>query len=236
MAARRGGWPRARGGAGYRESAMAKIFSGAARVWVARIVEPVARGLVRLGISPDAVTLLGTLGAVAGAVWFGTRGQLLAGALVVAAFAVTDMLDGAMARARGYSSRFGAVLDSTMDRVTDGAIFGAVAYWYATTGERPTLAAALLCLVAGQLVSYVKARAQGAGLDCDVGLVERPERLVLVGLGAVASGLGVGWALPAALWLLAILSLVTVAQRMLYVRRADRRDQPRRQPRAEGGR
>ena len=200
---------------------MAKIFSGAARVGAARIVDPAARGLLRLGISPDAVTLAGTAGAVAGAVWFGTRGQLLAGALVVAAFALTDMLDGAMARARGHSTRFGAMLDSTMDRVADGAIFGAVAYWYATLDELPTLAAALLALVAGQLVSYVKARAQSVGIDCDVGLVERPERLVLVGLGAVASGLGVGWALPAALWLLAILSLVTVVQRVVHVRRAE---------------
>jgi CDP-diacylglycerol--glycerol-3-phosphate 3-phosphatidyltransferase len=213
---------------------MAKIFSGAARVGVARIVEPVARGLLRLGVSPDAVTLLGTLGVVAGAVWFGTRGQLLAGALVVAGFAATDMLDGAMARARGYSTRFGALLDSTMDRVADGAILGAVAYWYATVGDRPTLAAALVGLVAGQIVSYVKARAQSVGIDCDVGLLERPERLVLLGLGALASGLGVGWALPAALWLLAVLSLVTVAQRVVHVRRADS-GLPRR-PRAEGER
>lgn len=202
---------------------MAKIFSGAARIGVARIVDPAARTLLRLGISPDAMTLAGTAGAVAGALWFGTRGQLLVGALVVAAFALTDMLDGAMARARGYSTRFGALLDSAMDRVVDGAIFGSVVYWYATQGERPTLAAALIALVAGQLVSYVKARAQSVGIDCDVGLVERPERLLLVGLGAVAGGLGVGWALPAALWLLAILSLVTVVQRVVHVRQAEHR-------------
>lgn len=204
---------------------MAKIFSGAARVGAARLVDPVARSLLRLGVSPDAVTLLGTLGVVAGALGFGARGEILAGSLIVAGFALVDMVDGAMARARGFSTRFGALLDSTMDRVADGAIFGAIGYWYATEGESPTVAAALVCLVAGQVVSYVKARAQSVGIGCDVGLVERPERLVLVGLGALATGLGVGWALPVALWLLAILSLVTVVQRVLHVRRADRRDE-----------
>lgn len=200
---------------------MAKIFSGAARVGMARFVDPLARGLLRLGVSPDAVTLLGTAGVLAGAIGFGARGEILLGAVVVAGFAAVDMVDGAMARARGFSTRFGALLDSTMDRVADGAIFGAIAYWYASTGESPTVAAALICLVAGQVVSYVKARAQSVGIDCDVGLVERPERLVLVGLGAVATGLGLGGALPAALWLLAILSLVTAAHRVVHVRRVD---------------
>jgi CDP-diacylglycerol--glycerol-3-phosphate 3-phosphatidyltransferase len=207
---------------------MAKIFSGAARIGSARIVDPVARTLLRIGISPDAVTVLGTLGAVAAALWFGTRGEFLVGSLIVLGFALVDMVDGAMARARGYGTRFGALLDSTMDRVADGAVFGAIVYWYATREEAPTVAAGLLCLVASQVISYVKARAQSVGIDCDVGLVERPERLVLVGLGAVPTGLGVGWALPAALWLLAVLSLVTVAQRVLHVRREDRRTRPER--------
>jgi CDP-diacylglycerol--glycerol-3-phosphate 3-phosphatidyltransferase len=210
------------GAAGYRESAMAKIFSGPARVGMARVVDPVARGLLRLGVSPDAVTVLGTVGVLAGAIGFGARGYLLAGTLVVAGFAAVDMVDGAMARARGYSTRFGALLDSTMDRVADGAIFGSMAYWYATVGEPPTVAAALVSLVAGQVVSYVKARAQSIGIACEVGLVERPERLLLVGLGALVTALGVSWALPAALWLLAILSLVTVAQRVLHVRGVER--------------
>jgi CDP-diacylglycerol--glycerol-3-phosphate 3-phosphatidyltransferase len=201
---------------------MAKILSGAARAGVGRIADPVARTLLRLGVSPDAVTVFGTAGVVAGAVGFGARGEFVAAVLVVAVFALVDVLDGAMARARGHGTRFGALLDSTMDRLADGAVFGAVAYWYGTTGEPATLAAALICLVAAQVISYVKARAQSVGLDCDVGVAERPERLVLIGIGGLATGLGLGWALPAVLWLLAALSLVTVGQRVVHVHHADR--------------
>jgi CDP-diacylglycerol--glycerol-3-phosphate 3-phosphatidyltransferase len=206
---------------------MAKIFSGAARSGYARIVDPVARGLLRLGISPDTVTVLGTLGVLVGALGFAARGQFVAAVVIVLGFGLVDVVDGAMARARGYSTRFGALLDSTMDRLADGAVLGAVAYWYATRDELPTLAAALICLVASQVISYVKARAQSVGIDCDVGIAERAERLVLLGLGALATGLGVGWALPVALWLLAGLCLITVAQRVLHVRRVDRRGDAR---------
>lgn len=207
----------------YGDSAMARIFSGAARIGVARVIDPLARGLLRLGISPDVVTVVGAAGVAVGALGFGARGELLTGVVIVVVFALVDAIDGAMARARGYSTRFGAFLDSSLDRVADAAVFGAVAYWYATLGEHPTLVAALICLAAAQLVSYVKARAQSVGIDCDVGLAERTERLVLVGLGGVGTGLGVGWALPAALWLLAAASLVTVGQRIVHVYRADRR-------------
>src|SRR5690606_351872 len=161
------------GRADYRESAMAKIFSGAVRVSGARVVDPIGRALLRLGISPDLVTVLGTLGVVAGAVAFGAGGKFLGAALGVAVFAVVDFVDGAMARARGYSTRFGAFLDSTVDRIADGAVLGAVAYWYAGVGETPTLVVTLVCLVASQVISYVKARAQSLGIDCDVGIAER---------------------------------------------------------------
>ena len=208
---------------------MAKIFSGAARIGGARVVDPIGRGLLRLGISPDAVTVLGTLGVIVGAVGFGARGEFLIAALIVGVFGLVDFVDGAMARARGYSTRFGALLDSTMDRVSDGAVLGAIGYWYASIGETPTLVVTLVALVAAQVISYVKARAQSLDLDCDVGLAERAERLVLVGVGGLATGLGVGWALPAAVWLLAILCLITVVQRIVHVRR---QDQARREERA----
>lgn len=201
---------------------MARIFSGAARVGSARIVDPVARTLLRLGVSPDAVTVAGALGVVAAAIGFGARGEFVVGTLLVAAFALIDAVDGAMARVRGHSTRFGALLDSTMDRVADGAIFGVVVYWYASLGELTTVVAALICLVAAEVISYVKARALSIGISCDVGVAERAERLVVVGLGAFLTGLGVGWALPVALWLLVALTLFTVAQRILHVRAAAR--------------
>ncbi|HET6214839.1 MAG TPA: CDP-alcohol phosphatidyltransferase family protein [Micromonosporaceae bacterium] len=201
---------------------MAKIFSVLGKESAARAFDPLARRLVRAGVSPDAVTLVGTAGVLAGA-FLATQGWLVAAVIVVTTSALTDVVDGSMARMRGTPSRFGALLDSTMDRVADGAAFGAVAYWLAVTGDRATLAAALICLVTGQLVSYVKARAEGLGLTANVGLIERFERLVILGIGALLTGFGVGWGLPVALWLLAALSVITVAQRIGHVYRQDRR-------------
>jgi CDP-diacylglycerol--glycerol-3-phosphate 3-phosphatidyltransferase len=199
---------------------MAKIFSVSVRAGMAHIVEPVARALLRAGVSPNAVTVAGTAGVVAAAIGFGARGYLVAGALVVTAFALTDMLDGTMARMRGGSTRFGALLDSSMDRVADSAVFGAVAYWLAVQGDRWGLVAALICLAGGQVVSYVKARAEGLGLTCNVGIAERPERLLTVGVGGMLTGLfGISWGLTAALWVLVVLTVVTIGQRIAHVRR-----------------
>ncbi|MBX6356874.1 MAG: CDP-alcohol phosphatidyltransferase family protein [Micromonosporaceae bacterium] len=202
---------------------MAKIFSVDARAAVAHVIDPVARALLRAGVSPNAVTVAGTVGAVAAAIGFGSQGHFVAGALVVTLFAFTDLIDGTMARLRDStgSRRFGALLDSTMDRIADGAIFGTIVYWFAKQGDEPTVVAGLICLVSGQIVSYVKARAEGLGMGANVGIAERPERLVLVGLGAVVSGAGLDWGLPAALWLLAVLSVVTVGQRVVHVYRLD---------------
>jgi CDP-diacylglycerol--glycerol-3-phosphate 3-phosphatidyltransferase len=202
---------------------MAKILSITSRAGVTRVFEPVARALLRIGISANAVTVAGTVGVLVGAIGFGARGHFVVAVVIVTLSAFTDLIDGVMARASGGSTRFGALLDSSMDRVADGAIFAAVAYWYAVSGDRPTLVAALICLVAGQLVSYVKARAEGLGITCNVGVAERAERLILVGVGGLVTGLGL-WTggLPAALWLLAALSVVTVGQRIAHVYRQDR--------------
>jgi CDP-diacylglycerol--glycerol-3-phosphate 3-phosphatidyltransferase len=200
---------------------MAKIlttFKSGARA----AFDPTGRALVRAGISPDAVTLAGTAGVVVASVIFAARGHLAVAAIVITLCALLDVVDGAMARARGYSTRFGGVLDSTMDRVADGAIFGALAWWLGHDGQDVLAAVTIFCLVGGQVVSYVKARAEGAGLRCDVGIAERLERLVLLGVGGLLDGAGVGWGLGAALWLLAALTLVTITQRLLYVRKQDR--------------
>ncbi|MFV2013156.1 MULTISPECIES: phosphatidylinositol phosphate synthase [unclassified Micromonospora] len=196
---------------------MAKIFRVSVRAGITRVIEPVARGLLGAGISPNAVTVAGTIGVLVGAIGFGARGHLITGLVIVTLSALTDVLDGTMARLRGGSSTFGAFLDSSMDRIADGAIFGSVAYWFAVSGNRAGAVAALICLVAGGIVSYVKARAEGLGMTCNVGVAERAERLILVGVGGLLSGLGVSWGLPAALWLLAALSLVTIWQRIAHV-------------------
>ncbi|HKT04175.1 MAG TPA: CDP-alcohol phosphatidyltransferase family protein [Rugosimonospora sp.] len=202
---------------------MAKIFSVFGRAGLTRVFDPMGRALLRLGVSPDAVTVAGTLGVIVGAVGFAARGHLVIATIVVTLCAFTDMLDGSMARQRGRSGKFGAFLDSTMDRVADGAVFGSIAYWLATQGRYAAVAAALLCLVAGQIISYAKARAESLGMTASVGIAERAERLVLVGLGGLLTGLGVKYAIDVALWLLAALSVFTVAQRMTTVYRQDRR-------------
>jgi CDP-diacylglycerol--glycerol-3-phosphate 3-phosphatidyltransferase len=185
-----------------------------------RVVDPVAAGLLRTGISPDAVTLVGTLGVVLGSLVFFPRGMFFTGTAVVFVFVLTDLLDGAMARQQGRTSSFGAWLDSTCDRVADAAIFSGLVLWFTGGGEDRLLAGvALFCLVAGSLVSYAKARAEGLGLRCDVGLAERAERLILVLLGTLLAGLGLPVALAVALWVLAAASAVTVVQRLLEVRR-----------------
>lgn len=188
---------------------------------VSRVTEPIGRWLVRRGLSPDLVTVVGTAGSVAGALWLIPAGQLTAAALTITVFVLFDLVDGAMARARGTGSGFGGVLDSTCDRIADGGLLAALAWWGLGLGDdRPLGAAALLCLVSGQVISYVKARAEAAGLSAEGGLVERAERLILALGGTLLQGLGVPHALDVALWVLAVLSLVTVAQRMVSVYRS----------------
>jgi CDP-diacylglycerol--glycerol-3-phosphate 3-phosphatidyltransferase len=201
---------------------MAKIFNVSVRAVVARICDPPARALLRAGVSPDAVTLLGTAGVIAGALYFGFTGNFLAGTVIITLSAFTDLIDGAMARARGPAGKFGAFLDSTCDRVADGATFGAVAWWLAVHHRGWGAAAAIVSLVAGQVVSYAKARAESLGMTANVGLVERAERLILIGIGGLLSGFGVTYGLDYTLGVLAVLSIVTIGQRVLAVRAQDR--------------
>lgn len=195
---------------------MAKIFRVSARTALSSVVDPVARALLRVGMTPNAVTVAGTAGVLVGAV-FAARGQLLIALVLVVIFALTDFLDGTMARMKGGSTRFGAFLDSSMDRVADAGIFASLVYYLASEGDRWGMVAALLCLSVGQLVSYVKARAEGLGMTCNVGIAERPERLLSVGVGGLLTIIGFDWGLPAALWILAALSVITVGQRIAHV-------------------
>lgn len=178
--------------------------------------------LVRRGLSPDAVTVMGTLASVVAALTLFTTGHLFVGTLLIWLFVMFDMLDGAMARAQGGGTRFGAVLDATCDRITDGAVFAALTWWAFTLGDsRPLAAAALVCLITSQVTSYAKARAEASGFAAPKGLVERPSRLVIVLVGAGLTGLGLDWAVHVAMYVLAVGSVYTVGQRVLVVRGAE---------------
>jgi CDP-diacylglycerol--glycerol-3-phosphate 3-phosphatidyltransferase len=192
-----------------------------ARALFTKIFTPVARLFLKLGISPDVVTVVGTLGVCVGALAFYPRHEFFWGTLVITGFVFSDTVDGVMARMSGRSGKWGAYLDSTLDRVGDSAIFGGLVLWYAGRGDDILMAAlALACLILGSVVSYAKARAEGLGFTANVGIAERADRLVSV---LVVTGL-VGLGLPevvltVVLALLAVASLVTVFQRMLLVRR-----------------
>ena len=192
-----------------------------ARPVVEKVVAPLSARLARVGVTPDMITIAGTLGAVAGAVVLLGTGHLFWGTVVVTFFVLLDLLDGALARARGGGTVFGAVLDSVGDRAADAAVFGALVWWYSGGGNNRLLVLlALICLVLSVLTSYVKARAEGVGIACNVGIVERLERLLLVLFGTGLTGLGVPYALHVGLWVLLAGSTVTVGQRILAVRRA----------------
>ncbi|TDC48224.1 CDP-alcohol phosphatidyltransferase family protein [Actinomadura sp. KC345] len=182
-----------------------------------RVLTPVGHAVARTRVSPNAITVIGTLGVAAGALVLFPRGEYFWGTMVITAFVLFDMLDGAVARVTGKISKFGAFLDSTMDRVADAAIFAGLMIGLYRDGQEFLAGAALYCLVAGAVVSYAKARAEGLGYTCDVGIAERAERLIVALVAAGFHGLGVPFILAAALWLLAALSTITVGQRFAAV-------------------
>jgi len=192
-----------------------------ARAFITKLLTPLATLFLRLGIRPDVVTVVGTLGVCVGALGFYPRHEFFWGTIIISAFALSDTLDGIMARLSGRSSKWGAYLDSTLDRVADSSIFGGLVLWFAGDGNSPYIAAlALACLILGSVVSYAKARAEGLGMTANVGIAERAERVVTVLLATGLVGLGAPEVLLAVvLALLAVASLITVGQRMLEVRR-----------------
>lgn len=183
-------------------------------------LEPTARWLGRHGITPNVITVIGTLGTIACSViflawqgWFGTACYSLW------ALTMFDGMDGLVARVSGKGSTFGAVLDSTCDRFADAAVFGALAWWFAKDGERWLLLGCLLCLALGFIVSYIRGRAEALGFDAKVGLAERTDRLIiiLVGVGLTGQPFDLDYVLAIAIWLLVGLSAITIAQRFATV-------------------
>ena len=191
------------------------------RASLTKILGPIAHLFLRLGISPDVVTVVGTLGVCAGALAFFPRGEIWVGVLVITAFVFSDNVDGIMARESGRSSKWGAYLDSTLDRIGDAAIFGGLVLYFAGIHQNLLAAGlALACLILGFVVSYSKARAEGLGMTANVGIAERADRLLVALLATFLVGLGVSVVLlVVVLGLLSVASLITVVQRMLAVRR-----------------
>ncbi len=184
-----------------------------------RVLDPVARALLRLHATPAGVTIAGSVGAILVSVFLIARGMFLPAALLMLPLAGADALDGTMARIGGTASRWGGFLDSTTDRITDGAIFASFAWW-AIDVDRRLAVAALIALIAGFVTSYTRAKAESLGIDCKVGVAERPERVGGIMVAAGLAGLGVPYVLPAGLYIIALLSCVTVWQRTSLVRRS----------------
>lgn len=203
----------------YDRTAMLKLLRPA----MTRILTPLGRALADRGIGPNVVTAIGTLGTVISALLLFPLGRLAWGALLVTVFVLFDLLDGVVARLGGKGgTTWGAFLDSTLDRVADAAVFGGLILYFIAGGDTLMAGVTLACLIAGALVSYAKARAEGLGLTADVGLAERPERLVVALVAAFLSGLGVPYVLPAGMWLLAVAGTITVVQRVVHVYRQTR--------------
>ena len=190
-----------------------------ARRIAAVVIEPPARGLLRLGVSPDAVTIAGTLLSVTISILCFTTGRLVLGVVLLAVVLFSDLLDGTMARLSGRSGPWGNFLDATLDRVADGAVFGSLAIYAASIGELWTAGGAIAALVTGQVTSYAKARAEAVGASANVGIAERAERLGLAGIGVIAAAAGWSAGLGIVMWVIAALGLVTVGQRIVVVRR-----------------
>ena len=195
-----------------------------ARAAVSKALDPMGARLARAGITPNVITVVGTVGVLVAALVFFTRGVWFAGTLVIWGFVMLDIVDGAVARAGGRVSVFGGVLDSSCDRIADAAIFGALAWYFGRHDQPALLLGALLCLVLGTLTSYIRARAEAAGLTATVGIAERAERLiiVLVGTGLTGAPFHVPYVQAAALWILVAASTITVAQRFATVYRQSR--------------
>ena len=209
------------------------MLSEYGRSGVSRVAHPLAAFLVRIGVTANGITLTGLLLTCVAAITLFGSGHLVAGAIVIALCTLFDLVDGAVARASGGGSPYGALVDAVSDRVADGVILASLVWWLVHTepDNRYALVMLLACLILSQVVSYSKDRADAGGLRTPGGLMERADRLVLILLGAGLEGLGVPWALEVGLTAVALGSFVTVIQRVWggradYLDRVARSDAP----------
>jgi CDP-diacylglycerol--glycerol-3-phosphate 3-phosphatidyltransferase len=185
-----------------------------------KLIDPVANWLVKRGVHPNTITVVGTLCTMTGGIIYGT-GHIKTGGWFLSITALFDVLDGTVARRSGQSSTFGAFLDSTLDRLADGFLLGGLAVFYATSrlhGSVPLMITALLGLIGAFMTSYTRARAEALGLDAKVGLLQRPERIVLLSAPQALFGLVFnGWVLAVITVILTVTAWITVVQRVMYV-------------------
>jgi CDP-diacylglycerol--glycerol-3-phosphate 3-phosphatidyltransferase len=190
-----------------------------ARIPLQRVLGPLGQALANAGVSPNLVTAIGALGVCASALICYPRGWLFWGSFAITIFVLSDLVDGALARARGITGPWGAFLDSSLDRVADSAVFAGLIWWFARDGKPLLLGLCIFCLIAGNLVSYTRARAEGLGLRADIGVAERTERTIVILVATGLSGLGIPFVQAVGLWLLAAASALTVGQRFAVVYR-----------------
>ena len=189
------------------------MISAAIKAPVTKVVTPLCRWLLKIGVSANLLSAIGGLGASVSAIHFW-------GMVVTLFFILFDLLDGTLARmSASGGSKWGALLDSTLDRISDAAVLGSVAYFLMKTHDRlvPVL---IIALVAGGLVSYIKARAEGLGIACNGGFAERTDRLIIIFVALGFAGLGVPYILAVGAWILALASVYTICERLLIVYRA----------------
>ena len=186
-----------------------------ARKWGAGVLEPLARLIARTGISPNVVTVTGLILNI-GVAWVLAQGHMRLGGLLAALVGLLDALDGALARLTGQKSRFGAFLDSFVDRLCEAVLYLGLLIFYTRHGARQEIMLIYAAIVGSLLISYARARAEGLGLECKVGLLTRMERIAILSLALILNRMSI------ALWVLAILTNFTALQRVYHVWRITR--------------
>jgi CDP-diacylglycerol--glycerol-3-phosphate 3-phosphatidyltransferase len=184
-----------------------------ARGLASKVIDPIALLFLKIGLSPNAVTILGTVGISASAIVFFSKGKFFIGTLIILAFIFSDLIDGSMARLANLKNPIGAFLDSTLDRVADAALFGSIVIYFADINSL-FIYPAIIAAFSAQLISYIRAKAESLGIDVTVGVAERPERIILLLIGTGFTGLGLDVAINICISILAILTVITVIQRM----------------------
>lgn len=196
------------------------MLSSRVKPAVVAAITPISRLALRVGMTANGVSIVGALGVVASALYFYPRGQFFLGTIVISLFVLSDLFDGTMARiSHSAGTRWGAFLDSTIDRASDGAIVLSLALYFHTRDEA-LFYLALSSFIIGFLIPYIRAKAESLGVECSVGIAERTERLILILVAVGLHGLGVSYVLATGLWSVSILGFITIIQRVLVVRRS----------------